>query len=368
MTILDRMLFIAFLRSYFICLSSMMSLYVVVDLFTNIDDFFQPNRRLLEILEHIGTYYGYRMLQFYDRLCEAISLLAAMFTIAVIQKNNELIPVLSAGVSTQRLLRPIFFGAIMMLSLGMVNQELIIPRIAGALVTDREDIDGTRELVVQGTYDANRVHVEGVRATRKDMRVERFYVTLPETSASRMTHITAQFAQYIPPKADEPLSGGWLLTGASPAELSEGAFDPQMIKLIDPGKYFLWVREATFTAVTRGQKTIGFASTTEMFNLMKRTDVGRMNQLAVNFHMRMTRPIIGMILVIMGISIILMDQTRHVFISAGLCIGLCGLFFGAIYVSKYLGNGDYVSPALSAWIPALMFGPFAAVLYDSIHT
>lgn len=368
MTILDRMLFAAFMRSYLICLSSMMSLYIVVDLFTNIDDFFQPNRRILEILEHIGTYYGYRLLQFYDRLCEAISLLAAMFTIAVIQKNNELIPVLSAGVSTQRLLRPIFMGAIMMLLLGLANQEFIIPRIAGALVTDREDIDGTRELSVQGMYDANRIHVEGWRATRKDMRVERFYVTLPETSTSRMTHITAQFAQYVPPDPNDPLSGGWMLTGASPSELAEGSFDPTLVRLIDPGKYFVWVREATFTAVTRGQKTLAFASTYEIFVLMHRTDVGRMNQLAVNFHMRMTRPIIGMILVIMGLSIILMDQTRHVFISAGLCIGLCGLFFGAIYVSKYLGNGDYVSPALSAWIPALMFGPFSWVLYDSIHT
>ncbi|WP_020473917.1 LptF/LptG family permease [Zavarzinella formosa] len=368
MTILDRMLFAAFLRSYFICLTSMMSLYVVVDLFTNIDDFFVPGRRITEVLEHIGTYYGYRMLQFYDRLCEAISLLAAMFTIAIVQRNNELIPVLSAGVSTHRLLRPIFIGAIMMLSLGIINQELIIPRIAGALVTDREDFDGTRDLVVQGTYDANRVHVEGVRATRKEMKVERFYVTLPETAASRMTHISAQFAQYVPPQENVPLSGGWMLTGASPPEISEGSFDPKMIKLIDPGKYFVWVREATFTAVTRGQKTLGFASTSEMFQLMHRTDVGRMNQLAVNFHMRMTRPIIGMILVIMGISIILRDQTRHVIISSGMCLGLCALFFGSIYVSKYLGNGDYVSPAMAAWIPVLIFGPFAAVLYDAIHT
>lgn len=368
MTILDRMLFAAFIRSYFICLSSMMSLYVVVDLFTNIDDFFQPNRRLLDVLEHIGTYYGYRMLQFYDRLCEAISLLAGMFTIALIQKNNELIPVLSAGVSTHRLIRPILCGAILMLGLGLMNQEFVIPRIATALITDREDIDGAKELMVQGVYDPSRVHVEGVRATRKDMKVERFYVTLPETSTSRMQHISAQQAQYVPPKEGEQLSGGWMLTGASPPELADGAFDPKVIKLIDPGKYFLWVREATFIGVTRGQKTLAFASTTEMFDLMKRTDVGRMNQLAVNFHMRMTRPIIGLLLVIMGMSIILRDQTRHVFISSGLCIGLCAAFFAAIYISKFLGNGDYVSPAMAAWIPVLIFGPFAAILYDAIHT
>ena len=368
MTILDRMLFAAFLRSYFIVLVSMMSLYVVVDLFTNIDDFFQPGRRVLAVLEHIGTYYGYRMLQFYDRLCEAVSLLAAMFTIALVQRSNELVPVLSAGVSTQRVLRPIFTGAIMMLGFGLLNQEFVIPRIASALITDRDDADGARELTVQGVYDPNRVHVEGVRATRKDMRVERFYATLPETNASRMTHISAQFAQYIPPQDGETLSGGWMLTGATPAELPDGTFDPKMIRLIDQGKYFLWVRDASFLGVTRGKQTIAYAATDDMFHLMQRTDVGRMNQLAVSFHMRMTRPIVGMLLVVMGLSIILRDQTRHVLISSGMCLGVCALFFFVIFLSKYLGNGDYISPPLAAWLPVILFGPVAFVMYDSIHT
>ena len=39
MTILDRMLFISFLRAYFICLTSTLSLYIIVDLFTHLDDF-----------------------------------------------------------------------------------------------------------------------------------------------------------------------------------------------------------------------------------------------------------------------------------------------------------------------------------------
>ena len=39
MTILDRMLFASFVRAYVICLVSTLSLYIIVDLFTNIDDF-----------------------------------------------------------------------------------------------------------------------------------------------------------------------------------------------------------------------------------------------------------------------------------------------------------------------------------------
>ena len=93
-----------------------------------------------------------------------------------------------------------------------------------------------------------------------------------------------------------------------------------------------------------------------------------MNALAVTFHMRLTRPLVGMLLVIMGLSIILRDQTRHVFISAGLCLIMCALFFAAVFGGKFLGTADYISPALAAWLPILVFGPFSIAFYDAIHT
>ena len=368
MTILDRMLFVAFLRAYVICLVSTLSLYIIVDLFTNIDDFFQAGRTSLQVAGHILTYYGYRSVQYYDRLCEAISLLAAMFTVAWTQRNNELIPVLSAGVSTHRFLRPIFVGAALMLGLGMINQELVIPQIAPALVTDRDDPEGTHELYVQGSFDPNRVHIDGFKGDRREQSVKNFNVTLPAGPRSEMKHLSAEKARYIPPVEGQSLSGGWLLTGTTPAELPEGSYDKDVIEMIDPGRYFLHVREATFERVTQGQKTQQFVSTETLFQLMERTDVGRMNGLAVTFHMRLVRPIVGMLLVIMGLSIILRDQTRHVFISAGLCLAMCAVFFAVVFGGKFLGTGDYVSPALAAWLPVLIFGPLAAALYDAIHT
>src|SRR5689334_416296 len=85
--------------SYFICLISLLSLYVVVDLFMNLEDFAHHGDTLPEVLTHIAIYYGYRITNIYDRLSEAIVLLAAMFTVAWMQHSNELIPLLSAGVS-----------------------------------------------------------------------------------------------------------------------------------------------------------------------------------------------------------------------------------------------------------------------------
>jgi lipopolysaccharide export system permease protein len=70
----------------------------------------------------------------------------------------------------------------------------------------------------------------------------------------------------------------------------------------------------------------------------------------------------------MGLGTILRDQTRNIFISAGMCLVLCALFFGAILSCQYLGNNEYISPALSAWLPVLAFGPLAWVMFDAVHT
>src|SRR5258707_446925 len=49
MNLLDRLLIRSYLKAYVVCLVSLLSLYVVVDLFTNVDDFtvhhhgFEPN-------------------------------------------------------------------------------------------------------------------------------------------------------------------------------------------------------------------------------------------------------------------------------------------------------------------------------------
>src|SRR5436309_11503635 len=174
MHLLDRMLIRSYLKAYAVCLVSLLSLYVVIDLFTNVDDFADQHRGLAPILKHIGVYYGYKLAQIFDLLCEAIVLLAAMFTVAWMQRNNELVPLLSAGVSTRRVIRPVIFAATGMLGLTAVNQELIIPRIAADLLRERDDPRGDKDVIVHGAYEPNGLHIEGRIANRRTHVVRDF--------------------------------------------------------------------------------------------------------------------------------------------------------------------------------------------------
>src|SRR5262249_15937074 len=156
LTLIDRHLIWSYLKAYAVCLVSMMGLFVVVDLFTNLDKFTQNSKGFGPVMQHIGLVYAIKLPQIFNHLCEAIGLLAGMFTVAWMQRNNELLPLLSAGVSTRRVMRPVLIGALLMLGIGMTNQELVIPRIADELVRDPDDVDGRKDLLIQPSYDSTR--------------------------------------------------------------------------------------------------------------------------------------------------------------------------------------------------------------------
>ena len=184
--------------------------------------------------------------------------------------------------------------------------------------------------------------------------------------ASNLVHLEAREAYYYPP-GDGPRSGGWLLTGTRPAEL-ENWNNPAVLEVIDSGKFFLHTREVTFDTITRPRTWFIYASTAQLLAELSKPDSTRLASMAVLFHMRLTRPILGMILVLTGLSIILRDQNRNIFISTGLCVGLCAIFFGACFACKHLGDTEYIAPALAAWLPVIAFGPLAFVHFDAIHT
>jgi lipopolysaccharide export system permease protein len=365
---IDWLLIKGYFKAYAVCLVSLLSLYIVIDLFMNLDEFTSRHQTLGAVVQHITSYYGYRTPKFFDQLCEPIVLLAAMFTVAMLQRNNELIPLLSAGVSTRRVVLPVLVSAWIMLGLTVANGELLIPHIASKLSLERDDPDGGKELWVHGAHEPNRVLISGDRGQRKGMVVRPFFCTIPGNIGGHLIEVSAAEGRYIPKGPDEKYSGGWLLTGAAPDRLPGWERIDVLEPLEDPGKYFLKTREVDFEALTRQAKWFQLASTSRIYEELQRPDTVRVPQVAVLFHMRLTRPILGMILVFMGLSVILTDQNRNVFISAGLCLVLCGLFFAAIFASRQLGDSDMLSPALAAWLPVLVFGPVAFVMFDAVHT
>lgn len=366
-TLIDRQLIIGYFKAYFICLVSLLSLYVVVDLFTNLDDFSSKQKDFLNTLSDIGLYYTFKLTQIFDQLCEYIVLLSAMFTIAWMQRQNEMVPLLSSGVSTRRIVTPVLFSAFVMLSLAVINQELIIPKVGHRLLNDKDDPIGEKEVGVRGAYEPNGIHIEGEKAKRNERMILDFRCTIPESVAGNLLHLTAKQAVFIPPPEGQR-GGKWELTATKPAEVDGLDKSNGVLEQIDTGRFILHVREIDFDHITRNPNWFRLASTAKIYHELQKPEGNRLVSVAVLFHIRLTRPILGMVLVLLGLSVILRDQNRNVIISAGSCLVLCAIFFATCYCFKILGDSDFIAPALAAWMPIVGFGPLCLVMFDAVHT
>ncbi|MBM3994483.1 MAG: LptF/LptG family permease [Planctomycetes bacterium] len=376
-TIHDRQMIIGYVKAYLFCLVALMGLFVVVDLFMNLEDFTSNRRDFTAVLQYVGVYYGFKSFQIFDRLCEAVVLLAGMFTVAWMQRNNELLPLLSAGVSTRRAVAPVLCCAFAMMTLAAVNQELAMPNIDAFMLENRQNPDGAKDTDIKGgVYDRNNILVSGKAAIKKELLVKDFVAVIP-TSIGRnsITFLQAEEARYVPEQAGDKRTGGWLLKNAKPAELPNWPQDKEdILKPLGDGAYFLKTPDVDLDTVMRVKNWYMYRPTVQLLTELDKPYHSQAQQatLAVVFHMRLTRPIVGVILVLLGLSVILRDQNRNIFISAGLCLMLCVVFFASILACQYLGTNletrAYVSPAMAAWLPVIIFGPISLVMFDAVHT
>jgi lipopolysaccharide export system permease protein len=372
LTILDRQMIYSYVKAYLFCLVSLTGLFIVVDLFMNLEDFTANRKDFLSVINYIGVYYGYKFFQIFDRLCEPVVLLAGMFTVAWVQRNNELLPLLSAGVSTRRVVVPVLICAMAMMGLVVANQELAMPNIDAFMVEHRANPEGAKETDVKGAYDMNGIFVSGQSAVKKDAMVKGFFVSIPaQISRNSITILQAKEAYYIPEQEGDKRTGGWHLKKTTPAELPGWPQDQEdILKPLGNGEYFLKTKDVDLETIVRVKNWFMYQPTERLMRELNRPGNTQHASLAVTFHTRLTRPVLGMILVLLGLSVILRDQNRNIFISAGMCLLLCVVFFASIFACQFLGKTgvEVISPALAAWLPVLLFGPSSFVMFDMVHT
>src|SRR5271166_3521341 len=99
MNIIDRYLLRQFLQNFVICFMSLTGVYVVFDAFTNLEAFMGLPAKGMALMKIMAAYYGNQSLFFFDCISSLLVLMSAMFTMAWIQRHQELTALMAAGIS-----------------------------------------------------------------------------------------------------------------------------------------------------------------------------------------------------------------------------------------------------------------------------
>jgi lipopolysaccharide export system permease protein len=363
MRLLDRYLLRHFLLAYAICLVSMVALYVVIDAFSKLDEFSERGHDARAILQHMGRFYGYRLPWLFQRLSPIVCLLATLFTLAWLERQNELLPLLAAGIPTRRLLYPILLGTLGIMGLALSNREFLIPQYRQYLQRSADDPQGRREQRIDGCYDALLIHYEARAAFPERRMVQHAKVTLPATVMGRLVHLNCQEMFFRP--ANQRDSGGWYLNATTPPRLECAS---PILDWRGPGRYFLHT-DMSFERLTRSSNWYQYESTLDLIRLVEEDpQLTHRGEIIALLHRRLTAPLLDFILVLLGIPFILGRRQWNLYVKLGLALIVYAVFQVVQHLCEQLVLSNHLEPTLGAWLPVFLFGPAALVLLDTIRT
>ena len=110
-TTFDRYLLARMLHTFVVMFVAAYGLYIVIDLFTNIDSFQENTASTMELVARIGEFYAWRAFDFFEMTGPILIVIAVIAVLGLLQKNSETFPILAAGIPAFRLLRPLLIAA-----------------------------------------------------------------------------------------------------------------------------------------------------------------------------------------------------------------------------------------------------------------
>jgi len=376
MGIIDRYLLRQFVQTFVICFLSLWGLYVIFDLFTNLEEFLQAAEKTGNLWRLIGEFYGYQAIAFFDRTSGLLALISAMATLAWLERHNELTALMAAGISKLRIAAPVVAASVVVTLLAVVNRETLIPRHRQQLARKTTDLLGDRPQVMAPSYDTRtKILFRGAATYSNQQRIEKPDLLLPPGLDEYGPTLTAENAFYQPANAGQP--AGYLLQGVrQPAGLDHRAslWQEGLPVVITPRDAPAWLRpgecfvvsDLTFEQLAGGVAWRQYASTAELIQGLRSKGLEFGADVRVAIHSRLVQPLLDLTLLFLGLPLVLRREMRNVFWALGTCLVLVAVFMVVVFACQYLGSIYLVSPSLAAWMPLMVFVPSAVVLSEPL--
>ena len=370
MTILDRYLLFLFLRTFLVCFLSFTGLYVVIHLFSNLDELSALSTES-SWGELMLNFYGPRVAEMFGKTAPVLALVAGIFSISMLQKNRELTAIEAGGITKKRALRSIIFAGLFIVGLTVANRELLIPKYKDRLVRTPQNWHDRGEVAMNPREDLR----TGMKFRGKEFLVGKKQITeanvqLPLAISTAVPRIAAETATLI--SANEVHPAGVLFEGVTlPVEMiqTDSIMFQQQPLIYSPKDYPWLSADQCFVAVKMnadeiafGKKMAQYRPTSEMIAALRqpKRQFGQSEEVSV--HARLLRPFLDITLLLLGLPMIVSNSERNIFVSAGLGFLIVGSVFLVDAACQGLGGYRLLEPAaLAAWLPLIVFVPLAVV-------
>lgn len=375
MKILDRYIAKNFLFGYFIALFVMLGLFVTVDLFLNLDEFAEfSDRGLWLVITEVVRYYAVHCCLWYKDLAGMVMVIAAVFSLTRMTRNNELIAVMASGVSLKRILAPILFLSLVLSGLMVADQELLIPKLSHELTRNHDEfLDDSLYYDLwfagddKGSLICSRNYEEKTHTLFSPLILLREKITGMEDVYRVTGKIQAAKAVY---DADRK---GWALTDGQLIRLPvEGQGSVSDLRPT-PVTFYPSNLTAEDIPIRRREGFKELLSLRQLTELEKnagsrKTDLA---DLAMQKNSRITDPIINLIMLMVALPVLVCRDPKAMKTAIGISFLTTASCFVMVFACKLFATEvvfGQIRPALWTWIPIFIFFPIAWIEIDSMRT
>ncbi len=372
MTRLDRYLLGNFLRIFLISLISLTGMFVVIHLFTNLDELMEMVTADRSLMKVAIDFYGPRSLDFFDRTVAVLLLMSGIFSLALMQRRQEMTAIEAAGIPKLRLLRPIVFASIVLIAISVVNREMVIPGFRESLISTAQN---WREAPEDLPPNFHKDHALGLLISVADVSKEKGtmlkpVVQLPIHLSRRVSRISGLTATWLAGNANRP--AGLLINKVTDFEKLQNESDLSVgtrktiyfaatNKWLQPHQVYV-ATTLNLEELAYGRQMTDYTSLPDMIATLRRPSQWYSQNFRIAVHSRIVRPLLDLSLLLVALPIVLTQSSRNLFLASMTCVGIMGLFSLTVLGSQMLGSLSLVRPpALSAWLPVIVFLPLSVL-------
>ena len=373
MKTLDKYVAKSFITGYFISFMVLIGLCIVIDLFVNIDEFAEEKNVAVAAM-NVVSYYGSQSAVYFRDLAAMITVLAAVFSLGKMTKNNELIAVMASGVSLKRIIAPIIILSALFTGLLIIDQEVIIPGLADKLVRS-QDYDAAKgnEYDIWFMSDMNGSLICAPKYTEKTETMKNPTIILRKEGEILNEwvvtgKIKADYAVYNHNKKRWDLDNG-IKTILDISSVEHEKKLPR-IAMVDSFETDVTPQQIP---LRRQESYKAMLSSAQLANLANQeTKIKDQAELISQQNFRVTDPVVNMIMLMIALPVLVCRDPKAMkpaIIKSFAITAICFVVtFGCKMVSTEQFIFDRIWPELWAWLPIVIFFPIALIEIDSMKT
>jgi len=354
--LLDRYVLRNFLQVYFYCIAGFVSIWLIFDISDNISTFIDERIGLLLAVR----YYGTQVPEVFIILLPVSLLLALLFTLGRMSRSNEIVSMLTAGVSLPRVLLPLIGIGLLTVAASMALNYSLAPHAELARKAFLSEARARPERNIEGQIFRNRTDA-------RTWFIQNF----------RLGSNTFNNVQVLQQDANDNIATNYVAAHAFYRPETK-TWDLENVKVVHYDQAGNITSERIYPSLTIQQWSetpfrLGSANVrAEFLSLPELQEYLHFNAdfpatllapFRTHFQYRLALPWTCLVVVCIAAPLGIGYSRRGVLSSVAAAVVLVFSMNFLVHLFLALGEGDRVSPWVAAWTPNLLFAAIGLYLF-----